>query len=764
MDNAHMIENNNDSDNGAVAIGEYAEEAYLAYAVSVVKGRALPSVEDGQKPVQRRILFAMKEMGLVAGVKPVKSARVVGNVLGMYHPHGDSSAYEAAVRLAQDFTLRYPLIDGQGNFGSRDGDGAAAMRYTEMRLSPIADLLLSEIDRGTVDFQSNYDGAFQEPVLLPARLPMMLLNGASGIAVGMATEMIPHNMREIANAVLHVMDKPDCTTAELMVHVPGPDFPGGGQLISQTTDIHATYETGRGSLRLRARWLVEPMARGQWRIIINELPHGVSVETVMAEIEAISNPKPKKDKKTIDQDQLLVKQSVLSMLDSVKSEGKKDVRLILEPKTSKVSSDELMAFLLVHTSMEVSCPVNMVMIGTDGRPAQKGLVKILQEWIEFRLSVVSRRCQFDLDKISRRIHILDGRLIAFLHIDEIIKVIRNSDDPKADLMTAFKLSEIQAEDILEIRLRQLARLEGFKIERELKELREEAGRLEAILASETKLRKLTAKEIKLDAEKYGDDRRTLIEPVERVQGGQKAFVVDEPVTIMLSKNGWIRSRQGHGIDRESIAWKAGDSELAVLETRTTLPVVLMDSSGRCYSFDASIVPGGKGDGIPLSAIIEVQNGAKLVHALSGKDDDRFLFITSNSYGFVAPLKGLMARPKAGKAFMKPEDGATIFPPIKLDASTHIAVTSSENKLLVFPLSEINEYPNGGKGVKVMDIPDGALLMRVELCDGLSANVMVKGKVKTISGEDLSKHLLKRAKKGYLFNTSNNSQSRQGKLL
>jgi len=764
MDSAHMIENNNDNDNGAVAIGEYAEEAYLAYAVSVVKGRALPSVEDGQKPVQRRILFAMKEMGLVAGVKPVKSARVVGNVLGMYHPHGDSSAYEAAVRLAQDFTLRYPLIDGQGNFGSRDGDGAAAMRYTEMRLSPIADLLLSEIDRGTVDFQSNYDGAFQEPVMLPARLPMMLLNGASGIAVGMATEMIPHNMREIANAVLHVMDKPDCTTEELMVHVPGPDFPGGGQLISQTSDIHATYETGRGSLRLRARWVVEPMARGQWRIIINELPHGVSVETVMAEIEAISNPKPKKDKKTIDQDQLLVKQSVLSMLDSVKSEGKKDVRLILEPKTSKISSDELMAFLLVYTSMEVSCPVNMVMIGTDGRPSQKGLVNILKEWIEFRLNVVRRRCQFDLDKINRRIHILDGRLIAFLHIDEIIKVIRNSDDPKADLITAFKLSEIQAEDILEIRLRQLARLEGFKIEKELKELREEAGKLEAILASDTKLRRLTAKEIKQDAEKYGDDRRTLIEPVERAQGGQKAFVVDEPVTIMLSKNGWIRSRQGHGIDRASIAWKAGDGEFAVIETRTTLPIVLIDTSGRCYSFDASTVPGGKGDGIPVSSIIEVQNGAKLLHALSGKDEDKFLFTTSNSYGFIAPLKGLIARPKAGKGFMKPDDGTTINQPLKLDQNTHVAVTSSENKLLVFPVSEINEYPNGGKGVKVMDIPDGASLKRVELCDGASASVVVRGKVKVINGDEISKHLQKRAKKGSLIGSSNNSQPRQRSLL
>jgi topoisomerase-4 subunit A len=759
-----ITDNNNENDNAAVAIGEYAEEAYLAYAVSVVKGRALPMVEDGQKPVQRRILFAMKEMGLVAGVKPVKSARVVGNVLGMYHPHGDSSAYEAAVRLAQDFTLRYPLIDGQGNFGSRDGDGAAAMRYTEMRLSPIADLLLAEIDRGTVDFQNNYDGAFQEPVLLPARLPMMLLNGASGIAVGMATEMIPHNMREIANAVLQVMEKPDCTTEDLMQHVPGPDFPGGGQLISSTADIRSTYETGRGSLRLRARWIVEAMARGQWRIIINELPHGVSVETVMAEIEAISNPKPKKDKKSIDQDQLLVKQMVLSLLDSVRSEGKKDVRLILEPKTSKVSSDELMAFLLVHTSMEVSCPVNMVMIGTDGRPAQKGLLKIIQEWIAFRLNVVRRRCQFDLDKINRRIHILDGRMIAFLHIDEIIRVIRNSDEPKADLIAAFNLSDIQAEDILEIRLRQLARLEGFKIERELKELREAAGGLEAILGSETKLRRLTAKEIKQDAEKYGDARRTLIEPVERVQGGQKAFVVDEPVTIMLSKNGWIRSRQGHGVDKAALSWKAGDGEFAVLETRTTLPIVLLDSNGRCYAFDASTVPGGKGDGIPLSAMIEIQFGAKLAHALSGKDDERYLFVTSNSYGFIAPLKGLVARPKAGKVFMKPEAGASILPPLKLDASTHIAVTSSEHKLLVFPLAEINEYPNGGRGVTIMDIPSGVSLQSVALCDGVSVNVTLKAKTKTISGEELSKFMQKRAKKGLALIAPTNSSPKQRKLL
>lgn len=737
-------------DDDAVIIGEYAEEAYLSYAISVVKGRALPSVEDGQKPVQRRILYAMKEMNLVAGAKPVKSARVVGNVLGMYHPHGDSSAYEAAVRLAQDFTLRYPLIDGQGNFGSRDGDGAAAMRYTEMRLSPIADLLLSEIDRGTVDFQNNYDGAFQEPTLLPARLPMMLLNGASGIAVGMATEMVPHNMREVANAVLHVMSNPKTTTTELMEHIPGPDWPGGSQLITKTSDIHEMYDTGRGSLRLRARWVVEPMARGQWRVIINELPHGVSVETIQNEILAISNPKAKKDKKTIDQDQLLLKQSALAMIDTVKSEGKKDVRLIIEPKTSRVNADEMMAFLLLHTSLEVSCSVNMVMIGTDGRPTQKNMLTALQEWVEFRLDVVRRRCQFDLDKINKRIHILEGRMIAFLNIDEVIKVIRNSDEPKEDLIKAFDLSDIQAEDILEIRLRQLARLEGIKIEKELEKLRQEAESLDGILGSNTKLKNLTAREIKQDAEKYGDDRRTLIEPVERTQASQKSFVVDEPVTILLSQNGWIRARQGHNVEREAITWKAGDSELAVIETRTVRPIIILDSNGRCYAFDASSVPRGKGDGLPVSSIIELQNGANIAAAMSGNEADKYLFTSSNSYGFIAPLKGLIARPKAGKAFMKVEAGVKVLEPIKLNDRAFLAVTSSESKLLVFPLNEINEYPNGGRGVKIMDIPKGNVLTSVALCDGEVATVVVKGKDKVIKGEMFAKALGKRARKGAPF--------------
>ncbi len=754
---------NLEPDDDAVVIGQYAEEAYLSYAISVVKGRALPSVEDGQKPVQRRILYAMKEMNLVAGAKPVKSARVVGNVLGMYHPHGDSSAYEAAVRLAQDFTLRYPLIDGQGNFGSRDGDGAAAMRYTEMRLSPIADLLLSEIDRGTVDFQNNYDGAFQEPTLLPARLPMMLLNGASGIAVGMATEMVPHNMREVANAVLHVMSNPKTTTEELMAHIPGPDWPGGSQLITKTADIHEMYDTGRGSLRLRARWVVESMARGQWRVIINELPHGVSVETIQNEILAISNPKAKKDKKTIDQDQLLLKQSALSMIDTVKSEGQKDVRLIIEPKTSRVNADEMMAFLLLHTSLEVSCSVNMVMIGTDGRPAQKNMITVLKEWITFRLDVVRRRCQFDLDKINKRIHILEGRMIAFLHIDEVIKVIRNSDEPKQDLIAAFDLTEIQAEDILEIRLRQLARLEGIKIEKELEKLREEAEGLNAILGSNTKLKNLTAREIKQDAEKYGDERRTLIEPVERAQAA-KSFVVDEPVTILLSKNGWIRARQGHNVERDAISWKAGDNELAVIETRTVRPIIILDSNGRCYAFDASSVPGGKGDGIPVSSIIELQNGASITAALSGDEADKYLFISSNSYGFIAPLKGLIARPKAGKAFMKVDEGAKVLEPIKLDDSAYLAVTSSENKLLAFAIDEVNEYPNGGRGVKIMDIPKGATLTSVALSDGESATVLVKNKEKTIKGDLFLKALGKRSRKGVALVASRAKPKKQKGLF
>lgn len=731
-------------------ISIYTEAAYLAYAVSVVKGRALPSVEDGQKPVQRRILFAMKELGLTSTSKPVKSARVVGNVLGMLHPHGDSSVYEASVRMAQDFMLRYPLIDGQGNFGSRDGDGAAAMRYTEMRLSPIADLLLSELDRGTVDFKANYDGAFQEPVMLPARLPLLLLNGASGIAVGMATEIPPHNLREVGNAALALLDGEDP-----LPHVTGPDFPGGGQLISSAAEVTQAYSTGRGSFRLRARWEVEHMARGQWRVIVTELPYGVSVEGIIAEINAITDPKPRKGKKSPDQDQLVLKQALISLFDW-KNESGSQIRLIIDPKTSKVSVDEMMTFLLLNTNMECSFSMNMVMIGADGKPAQKGLRTVIEEWVGFRRGTVFRRCVFDLDKVTKRIHILEGRMLAFIYIDEVIRIIRESEDAKQDLMLKLNLSEIQAEDILEIRLRQLAGLEGIKLERELSELRAEADRLNGIIGSEQRLKTLVRKELQADIDKYGDDRRTLVEPVERAAASARAFVADEPITIMLSKHGWLRSRQGHDVDESTLAWKQGDEKFTVIEARTVGHLAIVDTNGRAYSIDTSTIPGGKGDGVPITSLLEFQNGGKIVHALCGAAEDQFLFAGANGYGFIAPFSSLVGRAKAGKAFMTVESGEKIFEPLNVSGGTHLAAFSEDGKMLAFPVTEMKVLTGGGKGVMIMDTDK---LEQITLFDGESIIVKTsKGNDKTITGADLSKHIIRRAKKGCKVDTPSASSN------
>lgn len=490
----------NEDGKDSLTLAVYAERAYLDYAISVVKGRALPDVADGQKPVQRRILFSMSEMGLRSDAKPVKSARVVGDVLGKFHPHGDQSAYDALVRLAQSFSLRYPLIDGQGNFGSRDGDGAAAMRYTEARLTKIASLLMSEIDQGTVDFAPNYDGSFQEPKLLPARLPFVLLNGASGIAVGMATEIPSHNLREVASAAIALMKSPKMTTPELLEIIPGPDYPGGGQIISSSAEIAQIYEVGRGSLKVRARWSVEELARGQWQIIVNELPPSTSSQRVLQEIEEITNPKIRVGKKTLTPEQNNLKSTILNVLDCVRDESSKDaaVRLVFEPKSKNIDVNEFVNLLLAHTSLESNAPMNLVMIGNDGRPRQKGLKDIISEWIAFRVGTVTRRTQYRLGKVKDRMHILEGRLTVLLNIDKVIHIIRNSDEPKAALITEFKLSDRQAEDILDIRLRQLARLEGIKIEQELKELRSERDDLEGLLQSDAVLRKRIIKEIESD--------------------------------------------------------------------------------------------------------------------------------------------------------------------------------------------------------------------------------------------------------------------------
>ncbi|TAH46908.1 MAG: DNA topoisomerase IV subunit A [Betaproteobacteria bacterium] len=702
-------------DDGSLALDRYAERAYLAYAMSVVKSRALPQVEDGLKPVQRRILFAMNEMRLSPTSKHVKSARVVGDVIGKYHPHGDSSVYDAMVRVAQDFSLRYPLVDGQGNFGSRDGDSAAAMRYTECRLTPIAELLLAEIDRGTVDFIPNYDGAFEEPQLLPARLPFVLLNGASGIAVGMATEIPPHNLREVAEATCHLIRHPEATLDDVLAMLPGPDFPGGGQLISPPETIREAYATGRGSLRLRARWKIEELARGQWRAIVEELPHGVSAAQVLSEIETLTNPQPRAGKKEVSQEQKNLKQLVLGVLDTVRDESsdKAPVRIVLEPKSSRQNRDEFMAVLLAHTSLETSASVNMTMIGHGpvhgGRPQQKNLVQILREWIDFRFVTVERRTRHRLDEVDRRIHILEGRMIAFLHIEEVIRVIRESDEPKPALIAAFGLSEIQAEDILEIRLRQLARLEGFRIERELAELKDERDGLQHILDSRAAMTRLILKEIQDDAKKFGDDRRTLVEPVAAVAPAEIS-VPDEPVTVIVSKNGWVRSRQGHGIDPAGITYKAGDFGFAVIETRTTSPLVVIDSNGRAYTVKVSDLPGGRGDGVPMTTLADFQDGGKLAQVVTDAPEAVYCFANSGGYGFLCSLMDATSRQRAGKAFMSLEKGEKVLAPAKVFGDW-IAAASENGRILVFPRPEMKTQ-SGGRGVIVMALDDGESLAAV----------------------------------------------------
>ncbi|BDC38997.1 DNA topoisomerase IV subunit A [Paraburkholderia terrae] len=735
-----------------LTLGDYAESAYLEYAVSVVKGRALPDVCDGQKPVQRRILFAMNEMGLADNAKPVKSARVVGDVLGKYHPHGDQSAYDALVRLAQDFSMRYPLIDGQGNFGSRDGDGAAAMRYTEARLTPIAKLLLDEIDQGTVDFMPNYDGSFEEPKLLPARLPFVLLNGASGIAVGLATEIPSHNLREVAAAAVAMIRHPHITHAELMQHVPGPDFPGGGQIISSDTEISQAYETGRGSLKVRARWKIEDLARGQWQLVITELPPNTSGQKVLEEIEEQTNPKIKLGKKSLTPEQLQTKQTLLGLLDAVRDESGKDapVRLVFEPKSRTIDQTEFVTTLLAHTSLESNATLNLVMVGADGRPRQKGLGEILREWVGFRFTTVTRRTQHRLGKVNDRIHILEGRMIVFLNIDEVIRIIRESDEPKTALIEAFGLSERQAEDILEIRLRQLARLEKIKIEKELSELRDEKAKLEELLGSESAMKRLIIKEIEADAKQYGDDRRTLIQQEKRATF--EVRVVDEPVTVVVSQKGWVRALKGHGLDPAGFTFKAGDGLYAAFQCRTPDMLIAWGSKGRVYSVAVSQLPGGRGDGVPVTSLIELESGTHLMHYYAATAEQALLLASSNGFGFIAKVGDMVSRVKAGKAFMTIDEGATPLAPMPmLPDATQVACLSGGGRLLVFGLDEMKTLSGGGRGVILMALdPNESLTQALAIT---KAGVVLEGMYRNkpteeqLSGAALAPNVGKRARKG-----------------
>jgi topoisomerase-4 subunit A len=709
-------------DNGddAEPIERHASQAYLGYAVSTVKSRALPEVADGLKPVQRRILYAMGDTP-GGGQNFSKSARYVGEVLGKYHPHGDASTYEALVHMAQPFSMRYPLIDGQGNFGSRDGDGAAAYRYTEARLARIAELMLAEIGEGTVDFQKNYDGKFDEPVLLPARMPFGLLNGSFGIPVGFSTRIPPHNLKEVAAAAAWVIRHPKAKLEDVLARLPGPDFPGGGQIISPPEEIRQAYETGRGSIAMRARWSVEPLARGQWRIVVNELPHGVSTRQVLEEIEALVNPRPASGKKDVTQEQKRVKQFVLDLVESVRDESdrKSKLRLVIEPRSSRQDPAETMKALLVQTSLETRYAINLTWLGLDGLPETKGIVEVLREWTEFRVQTVRRRTAHRLEKCEERLHIVMGRLLALAKIDEIIKLIRACDDQaeaKDKLRAKWKFSERQAEDIVNLRLGQLTRLDGVKLNDERKSLEGERKGLKTLLGDDKELRKLVVKELEEDAKKYGDARRTLIEPAERAQ--IERSVLEEPLTVILSNKGWIRARSGHGIDLSTIGFKDGDALLQALECKTTSQVAFLSARGKTYTLEASALPGGRGDGQPMNALVNC-NGDDIVWMACGDPAQALVMSSSAGRGFLCRLGDLFTKTRAGKEFMNVAEGARANAPTPYAgdaARLKVAALSSDARLLVFPMAELPLRPNGGVGVQLIALPDKVTLAAVAALD------------------------------------------------
>ena len=745
----------------AIALAAYAERAYLEYALSVVKGRALPDVCDGQKPVQRRILYSMQRMGLAfaapGGAKAVKSARVVGDVLGRFHPHGDQAAYDALVRMAQGFSQRYPLVDGQGNFGSRDGDGAAAMRYTEARLAPIARLLLDEIDEGTVDFVPNYDGSTEEPKVLPARLPFVLLNGASGIAVGLATEVPSHNLREVAAAAVALLENEQLGDDALYALIPAPDYACGGQIISSADEIRAVYASGRGSLKVRARWKIEDLARGQWQLVVTELPPGTSAQKVLEEIEELTNPKVRAGKKALSAEQLQLKASVLAVLDAVRDESGREaaVRLVFEPKTRTVSQHELVTTLLAHTSLECTAPVNLTLIGADGRPTQKSLRQMLVEWLAFRRQTVERRTRHRLAKVLDRIHILEGRQLVLLNIDEVIRIIRHADEPKPALMAAFELSDRQAEDILEIRLRQLARLEAIRIEQELAGLRAEQGKLEDILARPAALKRTLVKEIEADAKAHGDARRTLVQ--EEKKAVAEIRVVDEPVTVVVSHKGWVRALKGHEVDASALAFKPGDSLYGEFACRSVDTLAVFGSNGRVYSVAVGALPGGRGDGQPVTTLIDLEAGTQPLHYIAAPADRMLVLAGSGGYGLLAKMGDLQTRQRGGKTFLALDEGETPLAPCAVPddelLAAQLACLSAAGRLLVFALDELKHQPKGGRGLTLIDVDAKDALVSVAAF-GQALRVLGSGrggkaKEELLKGAALAEHVGRRARKGKL---------------
>ncbi|HUI62648.1 MAG TPA: DNA topoisomerase IV subunit A [Steroidobacteraceae bacterium] len=692
----------------------FTEKAYLDYSMYVILDRALPALGDGLKPVQRRIIYAMSELGLAAGNKHKKSARTVGDVIGKFHPHGDSACYEAMVLMAQPFAYRYPIVDGQGNWGSQDDPKSfAAMRYTEAKLTKYADVLLGELGSGTVDWQPNFDGTLEEPVLLPARLPNLLLNGTQGIAVGMATDIPPHNLREVAAACVHLLEDPEATTAALMKHVKGPDLPTGAEIISPRADLKEFYEKGVGSFKARATYEIE-----EGNIVVTAFPYQVSGTRVLQQIDEQWRGKK------------------LPMVESYNDESDHEnpTRLVIVPRSNRVDLVELMNHLFATTDLERNYRVNLNIIGLDGRPRVMGLKGILSEWLEFRIATVTRRLQYRLDKVARRLHILAGLLIAFLNLDEVIRIIRREEEPKPVLMKRFKLSEEQTEEILNTRLRHLAKLEEMKIREEQKALAAEQEEIEGFLKSKAKLKKLVAREIEADAQLYGDARRTRIVEREAAQAiDETSLIPNEPVTVVLSTGGWARSAKGHEIDPRTLSYKGGDAFQAAARGRSLQPAIFLDSTGRTYTLPAHSLPSARGNGEPLSGRLNPPDGAKFAGVVIGEPEDLWLLATDAGYGFTVRLKELITDRRAGKTVLTvPENAHVMAPAFVPSPDSLVVAVSSEGKMLAFGVGDVPELPRG-KGNKLYDIPSKKARSREEVLTGLTV-VAPEGKLVLWSGE------------------------------
>lgn len=682
------------------ALKDYAEKAYLDYSMYVILDRALPNIGDGLKPVQRRIVYAMSELGLKATAKFKKSARTVGDVIGKFHPHGDSAAYEAMVLMAQPFSYRYPLIDGQGNWGSPDDPKSfAAMRYTESRLTAYSDVLLGELGQGTVDWSPNFDGTLDEPKVLPAQIPNILLNGTTGIAVGMATDIPPHNLREVVNATIHLLQNPKASSAELCEFIPAPDMPTSAEIITPKADLIKMYETGRGSLRMRALWSKE-----DGDIVVTALPHQVSGAKIMEQIAAQMQAKK------------------LPMVADLRDESDHEnpTRLVIIPRSNRIDIDQLMNHLFATTDLERTYRINMNMIGIDGLPSVKSLHTILGEWLKFRMVTVRRRLQYRLDKVLRRLHILEGYLAAFLNIDEVIEIIRTEEKPKQVLMQRFELTDIQAEAILDLKLRQIAKLEEIKIRGEQSELEKERDSLESLLGSAVKLKNMVKKELQAIADKYGDDRRSPLVTRQEAQALSAADLLSsDPITVVISEKGWIRAAKGHDVDPESLNYKSGDGYQFSARGKSNQNVLLIDSTGRSYAMAAHTLPSARGQGEPASGRLNPPSGATFMGLLMGQDEQRVLIASDAGYGFITKLGDLYTKNKAGKALLTLPKGARVLPPIVLpeaalqESDKHFVVSiSNEGRMLLFPINELPELARG-KGNKMLSIPAARVQSREE---------------------------------------------------